>query len=199
MAVPARQAIVSYGERLDHRSIASVDLVVLHCTELPDLAMAGEYAEIIHYEGSQTGNCGHFYVDRDGALWQYVPLDRVAHHVTGLNDRSIGIELVNLGRYPEWHHSARQTPTEAYPEAQIDSLLALLRWLESAVPALRYIAGHEDLDRRRMPASDDPSHEVPRKIDPGPLFPWEEVMASTRLGRVDQQSLAARRATDSPR
>ena len=42
-----------------------VDLVVIHCTELPDLAIAREYGErVLHDNGS--GNSGHFYIDRDG-------------------------------------------------------------------------------------------------------------------------------------
>ncbi|MEM9303226.1 MAG: N-acetylmuramoyl-L-alanine amidase [Pseudomonadota bacterium] len=194
MVAPARQAPVAYVDRLDARTVDSIDLLVLHCTELPELAEAREYAEVIHYEGSQTGNCGHFYIDRDGALWQYVPLERVAHHVAGENTRSVGIELVNRGRFPNWHDSGNQEPTEPYPAAQLDSLIALTGWLQRALPGLRFVAGHEDLDRRRIPASDDPALEVPRKVDPGPMFPWADYLAGIELERVDEDSLATRRA-----
>ncbi len=173
-----------YETRLEPRPLSQVDLVVIHCTELPDLATAREFGEDILYPGSGTGNSGHYYIDRDGSIHQYVALDRVAHHVRGYNPRAVGIELVNTGRYPDWLASDRQQMREPYTEAQIASLIALLRWLPSQVPALHLMAGHEDLDRTREPASDDPSVQVQRKLDPGPLFPWEQVMAEVALERL---------------
>src|SRR3546814_11398454 len=77
---------------------SQVDLVVIHCTELPDLATAREYGERVLHTGSGTGNSGHYYVDRNGDCHRFVAPDRVAHHVRGYNPRSIGIELVNAGR-----------------------------------------------------------------------------------------------------
>ena len=173
-----------YEMRLDARSPSQVDLAVIHCTELPDLAMARRFGEEILYPGSRTGNSGHYYIDRDGSIHQYVALDRVAHHVRGYNPRAVGIELVNTGRYPDWLASDHQGMDEPYAEAQISALIALLRWLPSQLPALRLVAGHEDLDRTLEPASDDSSVLVQRKRDPGPLFPWERVMADVRLARL---------------
>src|SRR5690606_12483424 len=63
-------------------------------------------------------------------------------------------------------------------------LLALLAKLRRELPALRWIAGHEDLDTEPVPASDDPSVLVRRKLDPGPLFPWERVLAASGLERL---------------
>lgn len=178
-------APLPYETRLEPRPLAQVDLVVIHCTELPDLATARRFGEEILYPGSGTGNSGHFYIDRDGSVHQYVALDRVAHHVRGYNPRAIGIELVNMGRYPHWLASGHQRMEEPYTEAQIEALIALLRWLPSQLPALRWIAGHEDLDRTLEPASDDPAMQVQRKLDPGPLFPWERVMAAVGLARLE--------------
>lgn len=73
---------------------------------------------------------------------------------------------------------------EPYPQAQVEALLALLAWLPQVLPSLRDIAGHEDLDTAEEAASDDPSLRVPRKRDPGPLFPWERVMAAIPLRRI---------------
>ena len=73
---------------------------------------------------------------------------------------------------------------EAYTPAQIDALIALLRWLEVELPSLRTIAGHEDLDTTQVRATDDPDVLVRRKRDPGPLFPWDRVMAAVGLVRV---------------
>jgi N-acetylmuramoyl-L-alanine amidase len=173
-----------YATQLQARAIDAIDLVVIHCTELPDLATARRFGEDVHYPDSGSGNSGHFYIDRDGALHQYVPLERVAHHTRGYNARSIGIELVNTGRYPEWLDSRRQAMDEAYPKVQIDALVALLRQLRAAVPGLSWIAGHEDLDTTEVAASDDPSKTVRRKRDPGPLFPWRDVLDAVALERL---------------
>lgn len=169
-----------YQDRLAARAPEQVDLVVIHCTELPDLAMARDYGERVLY-ASGSGNSGHVYIDRDGRIVQYVALDRVAHHVSGYNPRSIGIELVNRGRYPHWLDSRHQAMDEPYPDAQIAALIDLLQHLCDTLPGLQHIAGHEWLDTREEVASDDPERRVPRKRDPGPLFPWPRVLAATPL------------------
>ncbi|CAN5708667.1 N-acetylmuramoyl-L-alanine amidase [soil metagenome] len=173
-----------YESRLPPRPLSQVDLVVVHCTELPDLATARQYGERIVYPDSGTGNSGHWYIDRDGDSVRYVSADRIAHHVRGYNPRSLGIELVNTGRWPHWLDSRRQAMDEPYPAAQIDALLRLLATLQVTLPALRWIAGHEDLDTDSVPANDDPALRVARKRDPGPLFPWPRVLESTSLQRL---------------
>jgi len=173
-----------YEGRLAARPASQVDLVVIHCTELPDLATARRFGEEVLYPGSQTGNSGHYYVDRDGSLHQYVSPERVAHHTRGYNPRSIGIELVNLGRYPAWLAAGHQAMDEPYPDAQVDALIALLRTLQAGHPALRLIAGHEDLDTTEVEASDDATIKVRRKCDPGPRFPWDRVLAAVALERL---------------
>ena len=180
---------LSYATKLDARDPAAIDLAVIHCTELPDLAMAREYGERVVHPGSGTGNSGHFYIDRDGATACWVGVDRVAHHTRGYNARSIGIELVNTGRYPHWLDSRHQAMDDPYPDAQVEALAALLLDLRRDLPGLRLVAGHEDLDTGLVEASDDPARRVRRKRDPGPGFPWPrllEAVALERLGaRVD--------------
>ena len=178
-----RQRPLSYVSRLDVRDPADIELLVVHCTELPDLATAREYGEIIHYPDSATGNAGHYYIDRDGQTEQWVPLDRVAHHVRGHNANSVGIELVNRGRFPDWYDSRRQDAFEPYPEVQIDALLHLIGQLREFLPSLERIAGHEDLDQALVPASDDPDLRVCRKRDPGPSFPWDRILEHAGLLR----------------
>jgi N-acetylmuramoyl-L-alanine amidase len=172
-----------YEERLEARPTARIDLVVIHCTELPDLAMAREFGEReVHASG--TGNSGHYYIDRDGSIHVFVKPDRVAHHTRGYNERSIGIELVNTGRYPDWLDSRHQAMDEPYTDAQVVALVALLNELRRDIPTLEVIAGHEDLDRDTVPASDDPAQRVSRKRDPGPRFPWSRVLDETALARI---------------
>lgn len=172
-----------YANLLAERSLGAIDTLVIHCTELPDLAMARSYGERLLY-ASGTGNSGHYYIDRDGRIEEYVPPERIAHHVHGWNPRSIGIELVNCGRYPDWLDSHHQAMDEPYPEAQIAALVALVNTLHARIPSLTRIAGHEDLDTTEVPASDDPTKRVPRKRDPGPRFPWKTLLPAVRLQRL---------------
>jgi len=185
MTVAERHDPLSYCDRLDARPLAAIEGVVIHCTELPDLATARVYGERIQHRASGTGNAGHYYIEADGAVHQWVPLERVAHHVRGYNAGSIGIELCNPGRFPDWFDTRRQTMTTPYPAAQIDALIALLDTLRRTVPSLGWISGHEVLDTERVPASDDPARRVYRKRDPGPLFPWARVLAATPLTWYD--------------
>jgi N-acetylmuramoyl-L-alanine amidase len=176
---------LSYEQRLEPRSLEAIEGVVIHATELPDLATAREYGERIHYPASNTGNSGHFYIDRDGAIEQWVSLDRVAHHVAGHNAGTIGIELVNLGRYPNWLASDHQHWQEDITEAQIEALIGLLNKLKGELPNLHWIAGHDQLDTREVEASDDPARTVRRKLDPGPGFPWNRVLEASGLQPLD--------------
>ena len=185
--LPIRDDPLPYVDRLATRDPAAIDLVVIHCTELPDLATARAYGErIVHASG--TGNSGHYYVDRDGSVSRYAPDARVAHHVRGYNGHSIGIELVNIGRWPDWLDSRRQAMIEPYPDAQIDALTGLVAHLRETLPNLRHIAGHADLDTGTVAASNDAARQVRRKLDPGPLFPWARVMATCGLQRLEARS-----------
>jgi N-acetylmuramoyl-L-alanine amidase len=192
--LPVQHAPLPYEQRLDLRPRSAIDLVVIHCTELPDLATAREYGERAPYD-SGTGNSGHYYIDRDGSVHRYVHPERIAHHTRGYNERSIGIELVNTGRYPDWLDSRRQEMQEPYTEAQIVALIALLRVLTEDYPSLRHIAGHEDLDTAEVPASDDATKNVFRKRDPGPQFPWQRVLDASTLARLHA---ASPRSSESP-
>ncbi|HEX7338343.1 MAG TPA: N-acetylmuramoyl-L-alanine amidase [Rhodanobacteraceae bacterium] len=172
-----------YTSQLAERDFAGVDLVVIHCTELPDLATARSYGERELYDDG-TGNSGHYYIDRSGATYNFVPDHRIAHHTRGFNPRSIGIELINIGRFPDWFDSRHQAMDEPYTATQIASLKGLLAHLVRIIPSLALIAGHEDLDTERVPASDNAELRVARKRDPGPLFPWDDVLAACRLQRL---------------
>jgi N-acetylmuramoyl-L-alanine amidase len=202
--LPAKASLhawpLPYEQFLESRPLAQIDLVVIHCTELPDLATAREYGERVLYPASNTGNSGHYYIDNngsdnngndnngrdhDGRVHVFVRPERIANHTRGYNPRSIGIELVNTGRYPDWLDSRHQAMNEPYTEAQIAALITLLTTLRAELPNLHWIAGHEDLDITQVPASDDPAKTVARKRDPGPRFPWSRVLAAVPLQRMD--------------
>jgi N-acetylmuramoyl-L-alanine amidase len=183
--LPVHDWPLPYESQLEARAPEAITQVVIHCTELPDLTTARAYGERVIYQGSGTGASGHFYIDRDGSVHLWVSPERIAHHVRGHNAGSIGIELVNRGRYPHWLDSRHQAMDESYPEPQIEALIALLSVLRARFPNLRHIAGHDQLDTDLVPASDDPSLRVRRKLDPGPLFPWERVIDASGLQRLE--------------
>ena len=187
-APPTRSDIhidhLPYASALAARPLGDIDLIVIHCTELPDLALAREFGERVLYASSGTGNSGHYYIDRDGSIVEYVDPGHIAHHTRGYNERSVGIELVNTGRYPDWLDSRRQAMDASYTSVQIDALINLLGDLSTQIPSLHLIAGHEDLDLEEVEASDDALVKVRRKRDPGPQFPWQHVLAKVPLQRL---------------
>lgn len=40
--------LLEYVSALQSRALSDVTLVVIHCTELPDLATARQYAQVVH-------------------------------------------------------------------------------------------------------------------------------------------------------
>ncbi len=183
MTLEIRLRPLSYVERLESRTTDTIELVVIHCTELPDLDTARSWGEKEIHPDSRTGNSGHFYVDRDGSVEEWVPASRVAHHSRGYNAKSVGIELVNRGRYPDWFHSAKQQMTEPYSPLQIQALVVLLNELTLNLPGLKQVAGHEDLDTTLIAADNSPNIMIRRKTDPGPRFPWHDVLGGIPLKR----------------
>lgn len=165
------ERLVSWNSELRKRDLGEIDMVVLHCTEEPDLAAARRLAD-----ETTEGIAGHIYIDRDGKIEQWVDSDRICSHTYGYNERSIGIEIVNLGRYPDHFRSDNQQMTEPFTEGQENSLRKLLVRLVEELPNLNTMARHSDLDKRLRPASDNPSIQVRRRLDPGPMFPWGEFL-----------------------
>ena len=172
-----QEYLLPYNNRLEKRDTGELDLIVLHSTELPNLKMARDFGERIVLPETKTGFSGHYYVDRDGSIHQYVQDDRVARHVIGFNQKSIGIEIVNSGRFPSWFHSEHQECKEPFTEEQIASIRNLLSWLKHRYPQIQKIARHSDLDTNWIPAEDDSAIQIRRKVDPGPLFPWDDLVA----------------------
>lgn len=132
---------------------------------------------ILHYTGMATGKAAldrlrdpaakvsaHYLIETDGTIHALVPEYRRAWHAgvaawagaRNVNDRSIGIELVNPG------HAFGYRP---FPEAQIASLTALAQDIVARHPIPAHaVLGHSDI----APA---------RKEDPGELFDWPRLAA----------------------
>lgn len=133
---------------------APIDLLILHYTGMETCSAALE--RLCDPEARVSA---HYLIDEDGATWQLVAEDRRAWHAgvahwagaSNINDRSIGVELVNPG------HEFGYRP---FPDPQMGVLESLARSIveRHGIPAHR-VLGHSDV------APD-------RKQDPGELFDW---------------------------
>lgn len=146
----------NHGER---RGMAP-DAIILHYT-----GMASGAAALARLCDPRSEVSAHYFIDEDGTILQLVPEARRAWHAgqscwageTDMNSASIGIEIQNGG------HEFGAT---AYPEAQIEALIALCRDIMNrhAITPSRVLA-HSDI----APG---------RKIDPGEYFPWGKLAAA---------------------
>jgi AmpD protein len=151
---------------------AHVDLIVLHSISLPPGQYGGDQVQQLFtnrldweadpYFKSIRGITvsAHFYVRRDGALWQFVSCDDRAWHAgpsawrgrINCNDDSIGIELEGL-------------EGQSFEEAQYETLASLCPTVAQRYP-IAFVAGHE--------------HIAPgRKQDPGAGFAWQRLRDAT--------------------
>ena len=151
---------------------ACIDLLVIHSISLPPGQYGGNEVQALftnqldwdahpyfaQIRGLQVSS--HFYVRRDGALWQFVSCNDRAWHAgaseyrgrSNCNDDSIGIELEGL-------------EGETFEPAQYESLARLCQAIATQYP-IAHIAGHE--------------HIAPgRKQDPGPGFDWSLLRSLT--------------------
>lgn len=143
-------------------------LIVIHFTDQHSVQQSLETLR-----GSNSGGpvSAHYLVGANGHIYQLVSDQLRAWHggsghwgtITDINSASIGIELDNDGHTP-------------FAPAQIHSLLRLLTDLTERLGIERtQIIGHEDFAPRR-------------KVDPGPLFPWQQ-LAAAGFGRWPQGTL----------
>jgi len=108
----------------------------------------------------------HFFIARDGQLWQFVSCDDRAWHAgesfyrdkPNCNDHSVGIELEGL-------------EGQSFEDAQYETLASLGAALLQAYP-IAHVAGHE--------------HVAPgRKQDPGNGFQWSALQRALGLSAVN--------------
>lgn len=161
-----RQAIACPSPNFGPRpELACIDLIVVHSISLPPGQYGGSAVQDLftnrldwdahpyfqQIRGLEVSS--HFYIRRDGELWQFVNCDDRAWHAgrshyrgrDHCNDDSIGIELEGL-------------EGDTFEDAQYARLAGLCRAIATRYP-IAHLAGHE--------------HVAPgRKQDPGPGFDW---------------------------
>lgn len=163
--------LVSPNQGMRPHATTAIDLIVVHSISLPPGEFGGGAVQQLFtnqldwdahpyfqsIRGLQVSS--HFFIDRTGALWQFVDCDQRAWHAgqssyrgrSQCNDDSIGIELEGLEGLP-------------FEPAQYSALASLCRDITLRYP-IQHVAGHE--------------HIAPgRKQDPGPGFDWHQLQQS---------------------
>lgn len=155
-----------------------VQFLILHYTD-EDMARSAriltEQAVSAHYLLSD---------ETPPRIYRLVDEDRRAWHAgasfwggsANLNSASIGIEIVNAGGHKQADGSLRFAP---YPAAQMDLLVELVRDI---------MARHQIKPERVLGHSDIAPQ---RKIDPGPLFPWQRLGEAGLIAWPDAAKVAA--------
>jgi len=144
----------------DRGKFANIDMLVMHYTgmESADLALT-------RLCDKESRVSAHYFIDEDGSVRQLVDESQRAWHAGvaswrgqhNINQRSIGIELVNPG------HEFGYRPFTA---AQIEVVISLSQDILKRHPIPpRNVVGHSDIA---------PS----RKNDPGELFDWQRLAAA---------------------
>lgn len=165
------------------RDTASINMIVIHTIGGPTcvngkVVYTGAPQSAVYWRDDfarRTDASIHYVVDRQGKIAQQRDENRTAGHVSAevdpeINRRSIGIEMTNTG-----------DGKDPFPEAQLAAMEDLIDDI-----AVRYGLGpgairtHAELDTRTFSCG---GKDVPRKTNPGPLFPLERIKASVAMAR----------------
>ena len=144
----------------DRPAGAPIDMIVMHYT---GMKTAEEALQRLTEAASKVS--AHYTIDEDGTIYRHVAEAKRAWHagvshwagVSNLNDRSVGIEIVNPGH---------EFGYREFPEPQIAAVIELGKAIRGrhGIPAKR-VLGHSDIAPKR-------------KVDPGELFPWKRLAAA---------------------
>ena len=173
-----------------------IDYVVIHAT-------SENFEESVRLLTTRTSNpvSSHYLIPAENdptysrnrvRLHQFVDEEQRAWHAgvsywggeTALNDRSIGIEIVNEFKCGEAWKLTRASEPELlqcsfvpFTEAQIDLLIELLQGILERYPNINPldIVGHSDI-------------AILRRSDPGPLFPWKRLYLAGIGAWYDEES-----------
>jgi len=165
------QSIFTPSPNFDDRPAPKIDHLVLHYTGMQTGAAA---VERLCDPASRVSS--HYVVDEDGTVYCLVEEGKRAWHagvsywrgVRALNDRSVGVEIVNPGH--EWGY-------RPFPEVQMAAVLELCAGILRRHPIPdRNVVAHSDI------APD-------RKQDPGELFPWGR-LAENGVGLWSDETMA---------
>jgi N-acetylmuramoyl-L-alanine amidase len=142
---------VEYRPSPNHGHKIIPSLIVIHYTG--DDSLEGALSWLC---SPQSGVSAHLVVDKDGKVYQLLPLNVAGWHAgisdyngrSQVNSFSVGIE--NVGRGDDW------------PDAQVEANRTVVEAIYAAY-SIEDTVGHQDV----APG---------RKSDPGPNYPWDRVI-----------------------
>ncbi len=146
-----------------------VDILMFHYT-----GMTSCEAAIERLCDPESKVSAHYVIDEDGTVYSLVPEDATAWHSgvscwggkIGMNQRSIGIELVNPGH----EHGYRE-----FPQVQMGAAIDLAKGILERHPIpKRQVLAHSDVAPMR-------------RQDPGELFDWK-MLADAGIGLWPKQT-----------
>lgn len=161
----------------------SVDTLIIHHT-----ASSSLMGTVRWFQDKNSGVSAHYVVGKKGEVFRMVPDNMCAYHAgkswlpdepqnenkksTSVNDRSIGIELVNIG-----------DNVDPYTEEQMDALVKLVDLIRRNNPGIleKNILGHRDV----APG---------RKTDPSDNFDWSRLGLARPIVTNDKAAEARRNA-----
>ena len=148
--------------------LSSVEYIVIHHTA--GSSLQGDTRVVSAGRDRLRGPLAHFVIGRDGTLIQTARTTHVAKHIGRAkfqgtaaigNSNTIGVQFSGFSNSDNSH----------YTEVQIQTGVILLReLLRSFGLPLDRIVGHDEV-----------AGPLGRKVDPGPLFPWDRVRSELRI------------------
>lgn len=168
---------------------------------------------VVHYDAAGTsrrcftilhdlrGLSCHFLLDTDGTVYQTLDVKERAWHAADANDRSVGIEIANLGAYakpadaggPPLRSGKIKGQTlfqRPFTDAQYVALAKLVAALAAAldVPVRAPRGPDGSVRTTTLPEAERLTwagivghlHVSAGKIDPGPAFDWDRFLAGVR-------------------
>ncbi len=172
--VPVPEVEWIYSPNFDLRSYTTVDVdaIVIHTTEV-------NYQGTLNiFENPESAVSAHFVIAPDGHIVQMVDTAYKAWHATYYNSRSVGIEMVG--------YSYSQS---TWNENNLNALMDLLAWIATSydIPIEHPLGDAYDYPGDTYDAPGLVAHgqvQPWNRSDPGPYFPWQEVLTGTQQ-RID--------------
>ncbi|MEM6333476.1 MAG: N-acetylmuramoyl-L-alanine amidase [Planctomycetota bacterium] len=144
----------------------AVDSIVMHTTE------GGTSGTLAWLQNPVSQVSAHYVISPGGTIYEMVDITDKAWHATYYNSRSIGIEMVGFANQPS-----------TWNDDNLAALTELLAWLYQTYPTvpLEQPTGNAydyPNDTYNEPGLVAHAQVQPwNKSDPGPYFPWDDVLA----------------------
>ncbi len=152
------------------------DYIALHHAEASKCTV--QDIDLWHKQNGWAGIGYHFFVKKDGTVYRGRPIDSMGAHVSGMNDRSIGI--CAEGKYT----------TETMPDVQKKAICELLVYLKDNFYPTASIVGHREIGESDCPGKNYPLDEIKKnyrniaKQEGLTMTQYEEL--SARLDKIEK-------------